>query len=126
MTSLTGKRILVVEDEAIIAAFVEDILDELGATVVGPAFSVSQALKLAESTALDAALLDVNVREESIVPVRDLLRGRGVPVVFATGYGAERSREVTDGALVVDKPYSKDRIAKALGDCLAVPAPASA
>lgn len=118
MTTLTGKRILIVEDEAIIAAFVEDMLEELGATVVGPAFSVAQALKLAESATLDAALLDVNVRGESIVPVRDILRGRRVPLVFATGYGAERSREVTEGAAVVDKPYSKDRIAKALAESL--------
>jgi len=124
MTALNGKRILVVEDEAIIAAFVEDILEELGATVVGPAFSVAQALRLAESATLDAALLDVNVRGESIVPVRDILRGRSVPVVFATGYGAERSREVTEGAAVVDKPYSRDRIAKALADSL-VAAPAA-
>lgn len=118
MTILNGKRILVVEDEAIIAAFVEDILIELGATVVGPAYSVGQALKLAASESIDAALLDVNVREESMVPVRDALRGRGIPVVFATGYGAERSREVTGGAPVVDKPYSKERIARALADCL--------
>lgn len=122
MTELHGKRILIVEDEAIIAAFAEDMIEELGATVVGPAFSVAQALKLAEASALDAALLDVNVRDESIVPVRDLLRARGVPFVFATGYGAERSRDVTEGSPVVDKPYSKDRIARALADCLAAPA----
>jgi CheY-like chemotaxis protein len=122
MTELHGKRILIVEDEAIIAAFAEDMIEELGATVVGPAFSVAQALKLAEASALDAALLDVNVRDESIVPVRDLLRARGVPFVFATGYGAERSRDVTEGSPVVDKPYSKDRIARALADCLATPA----
>lgn len=119
MTVLNGKRILVVEDEAIIAAFVEDILEELGATVVGPAYSVAQALKLATAEPLDAAILDVNVREESIVPVRDTLRSRRIPHVFATGYGAERSRDVTGGAPVVDKPYSRERIAKALADCLA-------
>jgi CheY-like chemotaxis protein len=119
MTTLQGKRILIVEDEAIIAAFAEDILHDLGATVVGPAYSVAQALKLAETAALDAALLDVNVRDESIIPVRDLLRARGVPFVFATGYGAERSRDVTEGSPVVDKPYSTERIARALADCLA-------
>jgi DNA-binding response OmpR family regulator len=123
MTTLNGKRILVVEDEAIIAAFVEDILDELGATVVGPAYSVAQALKLASAEALDAAILDVNVRDESIVPVRDTLRRREPHVL--TGYGAERSREVTSGAPVVDKPYSKERISKALADCLAEPFPHS-
>jgi CheY-like chemotaxis protein len=121
MTILNGKRILVVEDEAIIAAFVEDILDDLGATVVGPAYSVTQALKLASAETLDAALLDVNVRDESIVPVRDTLRRRGIPFVFATGYGAERARDVTGDAPVVDKPYSRERIARALGDCLSAP-----
>ncbi len=118
MTIFMGKRILVVEDEAIIAAFVEDMLIELGATVVGPAYSVGQALRLAESEALDAALLDVNVRQESMVPVRDTLSDRGIPFVFATGYGSERSREVTGGATVVDKPYSKERIARALSECM--------
>ncbi len=117
MTAITGKRILVVEDEAIIAAFVEDLLLELGATVVGPAYSVTQGLTLATSGSIDAALLDVNVRDESIAPVRDALRERGIPVVFATGYGQDRSRDVTGGFIVVDKPYSKDRIARALSEC---------
>jgi len=118
MTTIAGKRILVVEDEAIIAAFVEDLLVELGASVVGPAYSVSQGLALASFSAIDVALLDVNVRNEAIAPIRDELRRRGIPIVFATGYGQDRSRDVTEGFIVVDKPYSKDRIARALHECL--------
>lgn len=120
MTVLAGKRILVVEDEAIIAGFVEDILDELGASVIGPAYTVAHGLALATTAAIDAALLDVNVRDESIIPIRDELRSRGVPIVFATGYGGDTFRNVTDGASVVDKPYSKERIAKALAESLSI------
>jgi CheY-like chemotaxis protein len=118
MTVLAGKRILVVEDEAIIAAFVEDLLVELGASVIGPAYTVPQGLALAATAAIDAALLDVNVRNESIIPVRDVLRERGIPVVFATGYGGDRSRDVTGGSVVVDKPYSRERVARALSESL--------
>ena len=123
MTVLAGKRILVVEDEVLIAAFVEDILNGFGASVVGPAYTVAKGLALATTVAIDAALLDVNVRDESIIPVRDALRLRGVPIVFVTGYGRDASRDVTDGATVVDKPYSKDRIEKALTESLSVGEP---
>jgi CheY-like chemotaxis protein len=118
MSTLAGAKILVVEDEAIIAAFVVDILDELGANVVGPAYSVPQALALATTAPIDAALLDVNVRDASVIPVRDALRERGIPIVFATGYGASQSREITMGSPVIDKPYSPERIARALAECL--------
>ena len=118
MTALTGKRILVVEDEPIIAAFVEDMLLELGATVVGPAYSVAQGLRLARTGAIDAAILDVNVRNESIAPVRDELHRSGIPLVFATGYGQDRAGNVTDGFVVVDKPYSRERVVRALSECL--------
>lgn len=121
MTALTGKRILVVEDEPIIAAFVEDMLLELGATVVGPAYSVAQGLRLARTGAIDAAILDVNVRNESIAPVRDELCRSGIPLVFATGYGQDRTGGVTDGFVVVDKPYSRERVARALSECLSTP-----
>jgi CheY-like chemotaxis protein len=118
MSTLAGAKILVVEDEAIIAAFVVDILEELGARVVGPAYSVPQALALATAEPIDAALLDVNVRDASVIPVRDALRSRGIPIVFATGYGASQSREITMGSPVIDKPYSPERIARALAECL--------
>ena len=61
-----GKRILVVEDEALVLIMLEDMLAELGVTIVGPAMTISEALKLAEGATLDAAVLDVNVRDERI------------------------------------------------------------
>lgn len=85
--TLQGRRILVVEDDYLIAGELAESLIELGATVVGPAASVPEALALMDREApLDAAVLDVNLGSEDVYPVADGLVQRGVPFVFATGY----------------------------------------
>lgn len=117
MSDLTGKRILVVEDEALIAAMVEDMLCELGAVVIGPAGTIAKGLALAGSEHLDAALLDVNVRGERIDPVADVLRGRGIPMLFATGYGT-RALIDAPGTSVIDKPFTQEKLASALAQVL--------
>jgi CheY-like chemotaxis protein len=109
--TLVGKRILVVEDEAMVAVMVEDRLNDLGAIVVGPAGSISAGLVLASQENLDAALLDINVRSDRIDPVADRLRERNVPIVFATGYGASH---LEDGVIVIEKPYTQEKLAEAL------------
>ena len=113
MAWLKGKRILVVEDEALIAVMVEDMLIDMGSEVIGPAATVEEALELARREGLDAAVLDVNVRGQRIDPVAEALMARGVPVLFATGYG-----EVTlaDGApaTVIDKPYTQEKLARGI------------
>jgi DNA-binding response OmpR family regulator len=119
MTHLAGKRILVVEDEALVAMFVEDILFELSAEVIGPALSMERALAVAATEQIDAALLDVNIRGSPIDPVADLLRSRGVPMVFATGYGHSASVRVR-GLPIVEKPYTRDLICNALLRALGV------
>jgi CheY-like chemotaxis protein len=87
LSPLNGRRILVVEDEYMIAADLSLSLEELGAVVVGPAGSVADALALAAGEPeLDAAVLDVNLGSEKAFPVADALLARGVPFVFATGY----------------------------------------
>lgn len=108
MTFLDGKRVLVVEDEALIATMIEDILVELGVVVVGPAATVAQGLQLARNEQLDAAILDINIRGEPVDPVAVVLASRGIPVAFATGYG--RGIKTVSGAVVIDKPYSKERL----------------
>jgi CheY-like chemotaxis protein len=113
LSALAGKRILVVEDEALIAAMVEDMLRELGAVVVGPATTIAKGLSLVESEAIDAALLDVNVRDQRIDPVADVLRDRGVPMLFATGYGSRAFVE-NPGAAYIDKPYTQEKLASEL------------
>ena len=116
MKPLNGKRVLVVEDEAIIAAMVEDMLMELGATVVGPASTIKNALLLANSDGIDAALLDVNIRSERVDPIADLLQARHVPVVFATGYGSSMAGART--GLVIEKPYTLEKLGSALSAAL--------
>lgn len=121
MCTFAGKRILVVEDEGLIAMMVEDMLADLGAVVVGPAATIEEGLALAKSEALDAALLDVNVREQRIDPVAEALRARSVPLVFATGYS--HAGAVTSlGAPVINKPYTQEKLSAALVEALKAPA----
>ena len=86
MTQLDGLRVLLVEDEMLIAAEMEATLEELGCQVVGPFGRIGQALEALDHAEVDAAVLDVNVRGEMIFPVAEKLQARGVPMVFCTGY----------------------------------------
>ncbi|MPY71404.1 MAG: response regulator [Alphaproteobacteria bacterium] len=113
MSAFRNKRILLVEDEFIVAAMAEDMLTDLGATVVGPAGTVACGLSLAETELLDAALLDVNMDGERIDPVAEALMARRVPIVFATGYGAAGVGGAED-APVLDKPYTQEALVLAL------------
>src|SRR5215210_847932 len=82
-------RVLVVEDEAMIAMLVEDMVVDFGSEVVGPASRMDEALGLARQAELDAAILDINVGGDVIFPVADVLQARGIPLIFATGYGSK-------------------------------------
>ena len=114
-----GRRILVVEDEMMIAMLVEDMLTELGCSVVGPAHAVGEALALAQADqSLDAALLDVNLAGEPVFAVADALRAIGVPAIFSTGYGAADLRAVDRGSPVLQKPFRAGDLARALGEAL--------
>jgi CheY-like chemotaxis protein len=109
--ALAGKRILLVEDEFIVAAMLEDVLRGLGAVVVGPAYRLGQGLRLAQEEAIDVAILDVNIEGERSDPIADALAGRGIPFVLATGYGNGEARH---GASVLTKPYTPQMLAAAL------------
>jgi len=86
---IDGRRVLVVEDEFLIAMELAAGLEAAGATVLGPTPSVTAALAMLERAAeLDGAVLDVNVRGETVFPVAQVLEERRVPFVFATGYDA--------------------------------------
>jgi two-component SAPR family response regulator len=120
MPWLRGKRILVVEDEALISVMVSDMLAELGIQVVGPAGTISAAIRLAEEMEIDAAILDVNVRGERIDPVAEILFRREVPLLFATGYG-EVKLASGRSAPVIDKPYTQDKLVRGLSMALGGP-----
>ena len=85
--ALAGRRILVVEDELLIAVLVERFVLAHGGIVVGPASKLEAALRLAGNEELDGAILDVTIRGGEAYPVADKLRERGIPFVLASGYG---------------------------------------
>src|SRR5580704_2712481 len=114
-SALAGRRILVVEDEMMIAMLVEDMLAELGCSVVGPAHALDVALNLARTeSGLDAALLDVNLGGQPVFAVADALRAKGVPAIFSTGYGDAGLRDVDRGSPVLQKPFRAGDLARAL------------
>ena len=120
-SGLTGRRILVVEDEMMIAMLVEDMLAELGCAVVGPAHGLEAALNLARTDLhLDAALLDVNLAGQPVFAVADALREKGVPAIFSTGYGDAGLRDIDRGAPVLQKPFRASDLAQALSQALGV------
>jgi two-component SAPR family response regulator len=84
---IAGCRVLIVEDEMLIAMTVEDVLQALGCEVVGPVATVEKALKLAQNDMFDAALLDITIRGGKVYPVAEALLARGIPFAFASGYG---------------------------------------
>jgi len=113
MTRSRRKRILVVEDEALVAMLLEDMLTDLGCDVVGPAHTLQRALDLVESEQVDAAILDVNVGGRRSYPVAEKVAAKGIPFVFASGYdspGAEWDRSAT----ILRKPFD----VRTLGDAL--------
>lgn len=106
MSGLRGRRVLVVEDEALVAMLVEDALLDAGCSVVGPAATVQEALSLLEAGAApEAAVLDLNLAGETSTPVADALASLGVPFVVATGYGAAGLPPEHRDAPVLAKPY---------------------
>lgn len=114
-TDLEGRRVLLVEDEAMIAMLLEDMLGDLGCKVVGPAYAIDPALELAGGEGpIDVAILDVNLAGRPVYAVADVLRARRVPIVFSTGYGEKGLREVDRDVPVLGKPFRAQELAEAL------------
>jgi len=109
-----AKRILVVEDEALVALLVEDALADAGFDVLGPAATVSEALALLGRETPDAVVLDLNLAGESSTPVADALTRLGIPYVIATGYGAAALPPGHERAAVLAKPYDPNDLAAVL------------
>lgn len=117
--AFAGKRILVVEDEMIVAMLIEDILMDGGATVVGPAARVAKALELLGTEAVDAALLDVNLAGETTTAVAEELRRRGIPFAFATGYGAAGLPDGFATQPLLQKPFQERDLQEVMARVLA-------
>ena len=113
------RRILIVEDETMIAMMVEDFLTDLGWNVVGLVGTLDRAMAMARDADIEAAVLDLNLDGQDSFAAADILSGRGIPFVFATGYGldgvADRFRDVP----TVTKPFHRDDLDHALRQAMA-------
>ena len=127
--TLAGRRVLLVEDELLVAMEIEEALRGADCEVLGPVATLEEAmsLALAEAGRIDAAVLDVNLAGRPSFPVADLLAGRGVPVVFATGYGDLPDGRASGGSSVLlRKPLGRGELEAALARLLAVASPMAA
>lgn len=114
MEGFFGLRVLVVEDEGPIAMLVEDMLGDLGCTVVASAASVPEALECLSQQDLQFALLDINLAGRKIDPVADELARLGIPFAFASGYGRAGLRDDFQSRPVVQKPFRASELAEAI------------
>jgi CheY-like chemotaxis protein len=112
--SAASKRVLVVEDELMIRMLLQDMLDDLGHTLAGEAGQLDEALALAKQADFDIAILDVNLNGQPISPVVEVLVARGLPFVFATGYGQRGVPEQYRRIPTLQKPFQADALAMAL------------
>lgn len=109
-------KVLVVEDEGFVALLIEDMLSDLGCEIVASVAELQKACAVAAAEEIDLAVLDVNLGGERSFPVAEVLRERGVPFIFSTGYGTAGLPPEFIGCPVLAKPFS----AKGLEDALAV------
>ena len=116
---LDGVRVLVVEDEAIIAMTAEDMLEELGCILAGTVATLEEAVAAANAGDFDVALLDINLNGEASLAVASALKEEGRPFVFATGYGEAGGAPGGFEAPVIRKPYDVTQVAAAVAELLA-------
>jgi CheY-like chemotaxis protein len=113
-----AKRILLVEDEALIAIMMSEALRELGLRVIGPVGTIPLALKSARDEHIDGAILDVNLAGHPIYPVADMLASRGIPFVFVTGYNADGIDRRYAHVPVLEKPIEPEMLQQLFVDGL--------
>ena len=113
-----GRNILIVEDEPLIAMMLEDFLETLGHSIAASCDNLSDAMKHAADGEFDVAILDVNLKGESVWPVAHQLKARGVPFIIASGGHVEPPPSEFATAPMLEKPYTIDRITPALEEAV--------
>lgn len=114
-------RVLVVEDEALVAMLVEDMLIDMGHQVVAVAHRLEAGMSAVERDGFDVAVLDVNLNDVKSFPIADALASRGVPFVFATGYGLAGIDARFVGTPTISKPFDERRLAAAIATATHTP-----
>lgn len=112
--NLVGLRILVVEDEGVVAMLVEDMLAELGCEVIGSVATLQKAIEAATSESFDFAMLDVNLDGQLVFPVAEILQSRQLPFLFSTGYGRVGVPSIFQNHEVLNKPFSREELERRL------------
>jgi DNA-binding response OmpR family regulator len=112
--ALAGKRVLIVEDEILIALLLEDFLGGFGCTTVGPYRTVAQALDAARTEDLDLAVLDVNLCGERVYPVAEMLAERQIPFLLLSGYGDDAVPPDRTDWKVCSKPFKSEMLEEML------------
>ena len=123
--TVAGSRVMVVEDEALVAMALRDSLDQLGFSVLGPFSRISEAMVALRNNRIDAAVLDVNLGGELIYPLADVLAADRVPFVFITGYGAEEIEPRYARIPVLQKPIEVDALKSVFVRSVAIPGAAT-
>jgi CheY-like chemotaxis protein len=113
-----GGSVFLVEDEVMIRMMVADMLEELGYSVAAEAGEIHEAMKLAQSTEFDLAILDVNVNGKVISPVAELIEARNRPFIFATGYGSSGLPEEYRDRPALQKPFQLETLARMIETAL--------
>jgi CheY-like chemotaxis protein len=102
---LSGRCVLVVEDEMLVLIMIEDLLTDLGCESVTAAATVNQALAAIEAQIFDVAMLDMNLNGSSSYAVAEALAARGIPFVFSTGYSGHHMRDGYRDRPILKKPF---------------------
>ena len=110
----TLNRILLVEDESLVLMLLEDMLADLGFTVCASAMELERALYLAEHESYDLALIDLNLNGSYTFPVADVVRGRGLPLIFSTGYWEGNINRSYADVPILNKPFNEASLKMAL------------
>ena len=119
MTASTPNgAVFLVEDEVMIRMMVADMLEELGYTVSAEAGEIGEAIRLAQTSYFDVAILDVNVNGKVISPVADVIKARNRPFIFATGYGSSGLPEEYRDRPALQKPFQMETLAKMISSTL--------
>ncbi len=112
------RSVLLVEDEVMIRMMVADMLEEIGYTIAAEAGDIDEAVRLVQITDFDIAILDVNVNGKVITPVAEAVQLRGLPFVFATGYGAQGLPEKFRDRPTIQKPFQIETLARTIESVL--------
>jgi CheY-like chemotaxis protein len=114
----SGHSVFLVEDEVMIRMMVADMLEELGFRVAAETGEINEAIRLAQCTEFDLAILDVNVNGKVISPVADLITARNRPFIFATGYGSSGLPEEYRDRPALQKPFQLETLARMIDNTL--------